>query len=250
MIDLYVSFSIMEEVIKMIIYLIRHGETEANKQMIIQGRANNPLNQTGKEQAKQTAMYLKKLNIDFDFCVTSPLKRSIDTANIIKDNLKLKLKNHIEPEIIEREHLSQDDLTNILKTSNNKIKIIFANNNIFNLSSDFKETTFDISYHSFFKHHLSAAQKEEIDNILQEKSNMVFEYDGVYNISGMIIQALYSWKDPVLLNGAVFSNLLYPNKGNLEKNKQNGKLKFYKFGNFFTYRGTYLKTYSKAWNRR
>jgi broad specificity phosphatase PhoE len=93
----------MEEVIKMIIYLIRHGETEANKQMIIQGRANNPLNQTGKEQAKQTAMYLKKLNIDFDFCVTSPLKRSIDTANIIKDNLKLKLKNHIEPEIIERE---------------------------------------------------------------------------------------------------------------------------------------------------
>lgn len=148
------------------------------------------------------------------------------------------------PQIIEKENLKQDELLKIRETSTSKITVIFASNDIFNLTSDFDKTTFDISYHSFFKHHLNKTQKEKIDHILQEKSKIVFEYDGFYNISGMTVQALYSWKDPVLLNGAVFSNLLYPKKSDLEKNKQNGKLKFYKFGNFFTYRGTYLKTYS------
>ncbi|HKL47463.1 MAG TPA: histidine phosphatase family protein [Candidatus Izemoplasmatales bacterium] len=85
------------------IYLIRHGETDANKEMIIQGRANNPLNDTGIWQAKKTGEYLKKQDIDFDLCVTSPLSRSIDTANIIKETLGLELNNQIETEIIERD---------------------------------------------------------------------------------------------------------------------------------------------------
>lgn len=151
------------------------------------------------------------------------------------------------PAIIETEFLSQKELLNIKENTNSNITVVFTNNNIFNLTNDFKDVTFDISYHSFFKHHLNKEQKQKIDHILQEKSKIVFEYDGVYNLSGMTIQALYSWKNPVLLNGAVFSNLLYPKKRELEKNNQKNNIKFYKFGNFFTYRGTYLKTYNKTW---
>ncbi len=148
------------------------------------------------------------------------------------------------PTIIEAEILSQKELLHIRQNSNSNITVVFTTSNIFHLTNDFKDITFDISYHSFFKHHLDKEQKHKIDHILQEKSKIVFEYDGVHNISGMIIQALYSWKNPVLLNGAVFSNLLSPKKSDLEKNNQKSNIKFYKFGNFLTYRGTYLKTYN------
>ena len=85
------------------IYLIRHGQTDANHQAIIQGRANNPLNFTGKKQAQLTAEYLKEHHIQFDYCVSSPLLRAKETMNIIKDVLNLHLETHIEADLIERE---------------------------------------------------------------------------------------------------------------------------------------------------
>jgi broad specificity phosphatase PhoE len=65
------------------IYLIRHGETDANKQFIVQGRMDNPLNANGIEQAKKTGEYLKAHQEHFDLIVASPLKRAYDTAKII-----------------------------------------------------------------------------------------------------------------------------------------------------------------------
>lgn len=85
------------------IYLIRHGQTDANRNAVIQGRADNPLNETGRDQARQTGQYLKKLDINFDFCVSSPLDRAIETTEIIKDILGLKMKTYIEDELIERD---------------------------------------------------------------------------------------------------------------------------------------------------
>ncbi|MFP4478293.1 MAG: histidine phosphatase family protein [Candidatus Izemoplasmatales bacterium] len=85
------------------VYLIRHGQTDANKNAIIQGRADNPLNETGRYQARKTGEYLKKLKIDFDYCVSSPLNRAIETTEIIKDTLGLEMKTYIEPGLIERD---------------------------------------------------------------------------------------------------------------------------------------------------
>jgi len=90
------------------VYMIRHGETDANKQMIIQGRTNNPLNKTGIMQAKKTGQYLKSLQIPFDYCMTSPLDRAIHTADIIKKELNLNLETHIEKDIIERDFGAYD----------------------------------------------------------------------------------------------------------------------------------------------
>ena len=48
-----------------IICLIRHGQTDWNKKYLIQGTINNPLNETGKKQANDTANLLKEIsNID------------------------------------------------------------------------------------------------------------------------------------------------------------------------------------------
>ena len=65
------------------IYMIRHGETDANKNFIVQGRMDNPLNQNGIDQAKKTGEYLIKHQEHFDLIVASPLKRAYDTAKVI-----------------------------------------------------------------------------------------------------------------------------------------------------------------------
>lgn len=59
-------------------YLVRHGETYWNQEHKMQGQINIPLNERGREQARQAAKKLK--NVSFDICYTSPLSRAKDTA--------------------------------------------------------------------------------------------------------------------------------------------------------------------------
>ena len=43
-----------------IICLIRHGQTDWNKQKLIQGRINNPLNEEGINQVREVGLILKE----------------------------------------------------------------------------------------------------------------------------------------------------------------------------------------------
>lgn len=62
--------------------LVRHGETDANKNGIIQGQDDNQLNNTGILQARNAGKELKeKYKIDLVFC--SPIKRCVETLNNI-----------------------------------------------------------------------------------------------------------------------------------------------------------------------
>ena len=69
---------------------VRHGETDNNKNRIIQGgNLNSPLNDTGRKQAADQAKKLKKES--FDVIVASPLKRAMETATIIAEELCLEI---------------------------------------------------------------------------------------------------------------------------------------------------------------
>ena len=72
------------------IYLVRHGETDANKNKIMQGQSQNlQLNENGIRQA--TALKNKLKDVNFDICFTSPLIRAWSTAMIIVgDRVKIK----------------------------------------------------------------------------------------------------------------------------------------------------------------
>lgn len=80
------------------IYVVRHGQTDYNKKHVFQGRIDIPLNETGIEQAKKTA--LKFENIKVDMILVSPLKRAIQTADYINDITKAPIQ--IEERLIER----------------------------------------------------------------------------------------------------------------------------------------------------
>ncbi len=77
------------------IFVARHGETEYNRTHRIQGRGiNEPLNETGRQQAKAIAEKLKEANVRHVF--SSSLKRSIQTADIVASQLQLSVESHPE----------------------------------------------------------------------------------------------------------------------------------------------------------
>lgn len=70
------------------ITLIRHAQTDWNKQHIMQGQTDIPLNEKGKEQAKELRELIKKEKIDL--MIISPLTRTRQTAEIINSkNLEI-----------------------------------------------------------------------------------------------------------------------------------------------------------------
>ena len=61
--------------------LVRHGETQWNKETRFQGQIDVPLNENGKLQSQKAADFLKDIKIDCAF--TSPMLRPKETAQII-----------------------------------------------------------------------------------------------------------------------------------------------------------------------
>lgn len=81
------------------IYIVRHGQTDWNIQKKMQGRSDIPLNAKGEQQAQQTGINLKEQGIQFDRVYSSPLCRTLKTAQLIsgfKEEQIIK-----EPRIIE-----------------------------------------------------------------------------------------------------------------------------------------------------
>lgn len=63
------------------IYIVRHGETEMNTKGLLQGRLDEPLNRNGRDLAILTGRAIKGFH--FDVCISSPLSRALETAEII-----------------------------------------------------------------------------------------------------------------------------------------------------------------------
>lgn len=73
----------------MSLFVVRHGQTDWNKDRLIQGRIDIPLNEEGISQAKLTA---KKLaDIPLNVIYVSPLKRARQTADIINEGRNIPL---------------------------------------------------------------------------------------------------------------------------------------------------------------
>lgn len=78
--------------------LVRHGETQWNRESRFQGQIDIPLNETGKAQGAQAAEFLK--DIPVDFAITSSLSRPKETAQII-------LQHHPGVELAETDELRE-----------------------------------------------------------------------------------------------------------------------------------------------
>lgn len=73
-------------------YLVRHGEAENNVLRILDAETGKPeyhLTPRGMEQVKETAEYLTWYSVDF--IVSSPILRAQETAEILREGLKVAL---------------------------------------------------------------------------------------------------------------------------------------------------------------
>lgn len=72
----------------MSIFIVRHGQCEANKAGLLNGQWDTELTDLGRRQALKTAKKIRALNIEVIY--SSPLKRAHETARIIAKELGIK----------------------------------------------------------------------------------------------------------------------------------------------------------------
>ncbi len=70
-------------------YMIRHGQTTANKKGVFSGSHDVPLTELGRQQASSAQAIFEKIKIKPEPIYTSHLSRSINTAKIINANLDI-----------------------------------------------------------------------------------------------------------------------------------------------------------------
>ena len=75
----------------MYLVLVRHGQSEWNKKNLFTGWTDVDLSEQGKREAQQTGLALKAKNIVFEKAFSSALKRSIQTMEIILQNMNLQI---------------------------------------------------------------------------------------------------------------------------------------------------------------
>jgi probable phosphoglycerate mutase len=86
------------------LYLIRHGQTDWNRDSRYQGQCDIPLNDTGRAQARRQGEVLKSRMPGLaaaDF-VSSPLERAVETMQLIRSVLGLEADSYrMDPAILE-----------------------------------------------------------------------------------------------------------------------------------------------------
>lgn len=92
--------------------LVRHGVTEHTVGKLFSGglaSSNPPLNDVGREQARATGEWLAPLSATFDALVSSPVRRTRETAEILAQCLGLAIEE--EPGIAEMEFGTWDGMS-------------------------------------------------------------------------------------------------------------------------------------------
>jgi probable phosphoglycerate mutase len=90
------------------LYLVRHGETDWNRERRIQGSTDIPLNDTGRDQARETGRLLARRS--WDAIYASPLVRAFETATIIAAEVGLPAPTAV-PELVERNYGAVEGMT-------------------------------------------------------------------------------------------------------------------------------------------
>ena len=101
-----------------VLYYVRHGETDFNRQGRLQGRRDTSLNARGRQQAAECGVLLRDLFArdhrkaqDFKY-VSSPLKRASETMEILRATLGLQVHDYeIDARLIEIAYGEWEGLT-------------------------------------------------------------------------------------------------------------------------------------------
>jgi len=107
------------------IYLIRHGETDWNREQRYQGQQDIPLNSTGIKQAQLIA---EKLNgHHFSALYSSDLMRAFQTAQEIAKKVELSITTHPALREINQGEWEGRFIKEVLATSGDEVRAVYQN---------------------------------------------------------------------------------------------------------------------------
>ena len=88
------------------IILIRHGETQWNALGKLQGREDVPLNETGRQQARNAGKALAQYPFSGPGpeIISSPLQRAVETARLVAEQLPWTTSVHTSDVLLERDY--------------------------------------------------------------------------------------------------------------------------------------------------
>lgn len=98
------------------LYLVRHGESQANKDGVLCGRTDTPLSEKWQKQSQALCEYLTEISLPCDVVYSSPLQRAQNTI--------FSFAQSIQREIILDERLTEIDLWS---RENTKIPSVLTN---------------------------------------------------------------------------------------------------------------------------
>lgn len=93
------------------IALVRHGQTNWNFEGRIQGSSDIPLNDTGRQQAREAGQRLA--GHGFTYVVSSPLSRAVETASLLAGELGLTGPHERIENLAERRYGSAEGVTGV-----------------------------------------------------------------------------------------------------------------------------------------
>lgn len=149
------------------IYLLRHGQTDWNKEHRLQGRIDIPLNDEGKKEAFLASE--KYQQIKFDVCFSSPLIRAYETAKIVLRNKETLI--YKDDRLMEMCFGSFEGMANVWNNKNLEIY------NLFNKPSMFKGGCNIETFEELFKR-ASSFLTDVIFPLLKENKNILIVSHG------------------------------------------------------------------------
>lgn len=166
------------------------------------------------------------------------IDRSQDAHSIAKKNLK---RLGLLVSIYDVEKLDNQILEKLLSNERGRCVVVLCKNNIFDLRREFPQNTFDLVFHTLFKHHLNKEDKRKLDSVCVHLSKHVLEYDGYKSWPLILIpHTITGWAAPVFLNATIFSDLRYATKKQLRKNADDQwTLSFFKIGTYLRQKNTH-----------
>lgn len=165
------------------IYFLRHGETDWNQLEKIQGRIDNPLNERGRDQAKQAAHIYQ--NDMFTHAYASTLFRAVETARIILGERPINVEE--DDRLIERDFGE-------LEGQNHSAYYECEKNGVLPPSVETKEVIFT-RVHAFFQ---EIVQRHEANDII-----LVIAH----------AHAIRTWAEKMFSQDFLFSTRLYNCQG-------------------------------------
>ena len=120
------------------LFVARHGQTVWNLEDRISGITDVELTELGREQARDLACRMEDKNIDV--IIVSPLKRAIDTANIVAEKCKVDV--IVDNRLIEQNY-------GIYEGLNTKVPEFLANKRMFAYKYPEGESMMQVAYRAY-----------------------------------------------------------------------------------------------------